>query len=96
MADTFNYMSLADSASLQQKATDGKYTKAQMEEHAYKAVGAHMRTNPSKAGLETMLAIGERYCHVHGWGTYLLHSLRLDVMTFFQVCVGYSVYVVCL
>jgi hypothetical protein len=43
-----------------------------MEEYAFKAVGAHMRTNPSKAGLKTMLAIiGDRYCHVHGWGTHL-------------------------
>jgi hypothetical protein len=70
MADTFNHMSLAASASLQQQAADGRFTQAQMDEYAFKAIGVHMRTNPSTAGLETMSAIGERYCHVHGWGTH--------------------------
>lgn len=70
LGDAFSYMSVTDSTALQQQASDTMFTQAQMDEYAFKAIGAHMRTNPSKAGLETMLAIGERYCHVHGWGTH--------------------------
>jgi hypothetical protein len=68
--DTFVHTSLAASSSLQQQAMDGRYTQAQIDEHAFKAIADYMRTNPSAAGLETMLAIGQRYCHVHGFGTH--------------------------
>jgi hypothetical protein len=46
------------------------YSEAQMHEFAFRAVAAAQQANPTAVGMNTLLAIGERYCHAHGFGTH--------------------------
>jgi hypothetical protein len=46
------------------------YSEAQMHEFAFRAIAAAQQLNPTTAGMNNLLAVGQRYCHVHGWGTH--------------------------
>jgi hypothetical protein len=57
-------------AEQQQLPASPLYSETQMHEFAFRAVAAAMQSNPTAAGMNNLQAIGQRYCHIHGYGTH--------------------------